>query len=52
MCWHPDGGTLLAVPGTDNDVLLLERLSWTPVTYLTGGHDDIVNVIAFSANGM
>jgi len=28
LAWHPDGGALLAVAGQENDVVLLERLSW------------------------
>jgi hypothetical protein len=28
LAWSPDGGILLAVAGRDQDVVLLERLSW------------------------
>ena len=26
--WHPDGGALLAAPGTDSDIVCYERMSW------------------------
>eukprot|EP00879_Flechtneria_rotunda_P026773 GHRR01028597.1.p1 GENE.GHRR01028597.1~~GHRR01028597.1.p1 ORF type:complete len:442 (+),score=134.31 GHRR01028597.1:154-1479(+) len=52
LAWHPDGGSLLAVSGTDNDVILLERLSWKPVSYLAGAHTGHVRVVAFSPNGV
>jgi WD40 repeat protein len=51
VAWHPDGGTFLAVPGTEQDIVLLERLSWQPASYLTGGHKADVDTIAFSPNG-
>ena len=51
VSWHPDGGTLLAVPGNDNDVVLYERLSWTPTGYLSGGHTAPVNLVVFCPNG-
>ena len=43
---------VVVVAGPDNDVILLERLSWTPVSYLAGGHEGNVGVIAFSPNGV
>jgi hypothetical protein len=49
--WHPDGGILLAVPGTEHDVVLYERMSWSPTGYLAGGHTEHVNCTAFSPNG-
>ncbi|GMH33150.1 hypothetical protein BSKO_00984 [Bryopsis sp. KO-2023] len=55
VSWHPDGGTLLAVPGNDNDVVMLERLSWkegTTRSRLTGVHSQPVNLVAFSPNGI
>ena len=52
LAWHPDGGSLLAAPGTDNDVVLYERLSWEATGYLAGEHKDTVNTLAFSANGV
>ncbi|GFR53169.1 hypothetical protein Agub_g15892, partial [Astrephomene gubernaculifera] len=51
--WHPDGGTVLAVPvGAEGDVALHERLSWEVTGYLSGGHTGAVNVVAFSPNGL
>ncbi|KAJ9534009.1 hypothetical protein QJQ45_027110, partial [Haematococcus lacustris] len=50
VAWHPDGGSLLAAPGTDNDVVLFERLSWSPSAYLAGGHTKAVTAFAFSPN--
>ncbi|KAL6760556.1 hypothetical protein V8C86DRAFT_2550734 [Haematococcus lacustris] len=52
VAWHPDGGSLLAAPGTDNDVVLFERLSWSPSAYLAGGHTKAVTAFAFSPNGL
>lgn len=41
----------IPVPGTDNDVVMLERLSWGVSGYLTGGHTAPVTTLAFSPNG-
>ena len=51
LAWHPDGGSLLAAAGTENDVVCLERLSWDEAFALKGPHTAAVNVIAFSPNG-
>lgn len=51
MAWHPDGGTLLAVPSADNDVILYERYSWTEQGRLGGKHTGPVASVAFSPNG-
>jgi chromosome transmission fidelity protein 4 len=48
--WNPDG-SLLAVPGCDNDVTLFERLSWEPVFSLAGQHSAPVNAVSFSPDG-
>lgn len=37
VAWSPDGGTLLAVAGRDNDAVLLERLSWCVLFLQKGG---------------
>ncbi|GIL74869.1 hypothetical protein Vretimale_2446 [Volvox reticuliferus] len=51
--WHPDGGTVLAVPvGAEGEVVLYERLSWEATGYLSGEHTAAVNVVAFSPNGL
>ena len=42
---------MLAVPASDNRVVLLERLSWEATTYLEGGHSGRVELITFSPNG-
>jgi hypothetical protein len=45
---------LLVVTGRENDVVLVERLSWRPLEhggYLTGGHASSVTALAFSPNG-
>ena len=49
--WHPDGGSLLAVSGTENDVTMIERLSWSVAFSLKGPHTAAVNVLSFSPNG-
>ena len=50
--WHPDGGSVLAVPvGAEGDVALHERLSWEATGYLSGEHRKAVNIVAFSPNG-
>ncbi|KAG2451888.1 hypothetical protein HYH02_003663 [Chlamydomonas schloesseri] len=51
--WHPDGGSVLAVPvGAEGDVALHERLSWEATGYLSGEHRKAVNIVAFSPNGV
>ncbi len=50
--WHPDGGALLAVPGPEGEVALLERLSWRDAGALAGGHAGAVLLCAFSPNGL
>ena len=52
IAWHPDGGSLLAVPGRDDDVVFYERLSWAVAFALGGGHAGPVNLVSFSPNGM
>jgi WD40 repeat protein len=49
--WHPDGGSLLAAPGTDNDIVLYERMSWELAFSLTGQHSAAISLLAFSKNG-
>lgn len=49
--WHPDGGSLLAVPGTENDVSMFERLSWSVAFSLKGPHSAPINLVSFSPNG-
>jgi WD40 repeat protein len=49
--WHPDGGSLLAAPGTDNDIVLYERMSWETAFSLSGQHSGEVSLLAFSKNG-
>ena len=51
LAWHPDGGSLLAAAGTENDIICLERLSWDEAFVLKGPHTAAVNVISFSPNG-
>lgn len=51
IAWHPDGGSLLAVPGLENDVSLFERLSWSVALSLKGPHSAAVNLVSFSPNG-
>ena len=51
VAWHPDGASLLAAAGVDNDIVLYERLSWSTAYSLTDGHTAAVTVIAFSPNG-
>ena len=49
--WHPDGGSLLALPGNDKNVVLYERLSWKVACSLDDEHTEDVNTLAFSPNG-
>lgn len=49
--WHPDGGALLAAPGTEGDVVLYERMSWDAAFSLGGQHAGAVSLVAFSKNG-
>ena len=51
LAWHPDGGSLLAAPGTDHDVVLYERMSWEVAFALAGQHTADVSALAFSRNG-
>ena len=50
IAWHPDG-TLLAVPGTENDVVCYDRDEWKPISYMAGEHSARVNLITYSPNG-
>ncbi|KAI7839202.1 hypothetical protein COHA_007091 [Chlorella ohadii] len=51
--WHPDGGSLLAAPGTEKgDIVLYERMSWEAAFSLAGQHSDDVSLLAFSPNGL
>lgn len=52
IAWHPDGGSLLAIPGTENDITLIERLSWSVAFSLKGPHTEPINLVSFSPNGM
>lgn len=49
--WHPDGGSMLAVPSTAGGIQLIERLSWEASDTLEG-HSDHVNLLTFSKNGL
>eukprot|EP00201_Polytomella_parva_P024329 CAMPEP_0175048066 /NCGR_PEP_ID=MMETSP0052_2-20121109/5961_1 /TAXON_ID=51329 ORGANISM="Polytomella parva, Strain SAG 63-3" /NCGR_SAMPLE_ID=MMETSP0052_2 /ASSEMBLY_ACC=CAM_ASM_000194 /LENGTH=423 /DNA_ID=CAMNT_0016312045 /DNA_START=129 /DNA_END=1397 /DNA_ORIENTATION=- len=52
MSWQPDGA-LLAVPGEEGEVFLVERLSWETAAELAGGeHLAPVILTAFSPNGL
>eukprot|EP00891_Asterochloris_glomerata_P004478 jgi/Astpho2/4478/Aster-x1249 len=50
--WHPDGGTLLALPGKHKNVVLYERLSWKVACSLDDEHTEDINTLAFSPNGL
>ena len=50
--WHPDGGALLAAPGADGSVLLIERLSWEITDELSDGHSGPVHIVVYSSNGL
>ncbi|KAK2080895.1 hypothetical protein QBZ16_000749 [Prototheca wickerhamii] len=50
--WHPDGGSLLAVPGRDGEVSLFERLSWRLVEALPTGLGADLRALAYSPNGV
>ena len=50
LAWHPDG-SLLAVAGTNNNVIIYERLSWEPLHQLDDAHTGLVNCLKFSPNG-
>ncbi|KAL4439932.1 hypothetical protein ABPG75_002933 [Micractinium tetrahymenae] len=50
--WHPDGGALLAAPGTEGDVVFYERMSWEAAFSLGGQHTGAVSLVAFSKNGL
>ena len=51
IAWHPDSGSLLAVPGVENDVSMFERLSWNVAFSLKGPHSAAINLVSFSPNG-
>jgi chromosome transmission fidelity protein 4 len=50
--WHPDGGSLVAVPCHDGSIALYERLSWDVTDELSGGHEGPVHLVQFSKNGL
>jgi chromosome transmission fidelity protein 4 len=50
LAWHPDG-SLLAVAGTSNNVVIYERLSWDPLYELEDAHSGPVKCLEFSPNG-
>lgn len=50
--WHPDGGSLLAVPGRGGEVVLYERLSWRQLSALQTGLSGEAALLAFSPNGL
>ncbi|KAI3431740.1 hypothetical protein D9Q98_004782 [Chlorella vulgaris] len=52
VAWHPDGGSLLAAPGIENDIVLYERMSWAAAITLSGQHSGMVSLLAFSSNGL
>jgi chromosome transmission fidelity protein 4 len=53
LAWHPDGGSLLATPGTnDGDIVFYERLSWEVSFHLEGEHSSPVTLLSFSKNGL
>ena len=47
--WRPDGA-LLALPGQD-EVVCLQRETWTPAHILKGSHSKRVSICAWSSNG-
>jgi WD40 repeat protein len=50
--WHPDG-SVIAIPGPDNNVVVFDALSWdddVEAYRLDDGHTDIVNLVSFSDN--
>lgn len=50
--WHPDGGSLLAVPSADGSITFYERLSWETAGELSGEHASEAHILAFSKNGL
>ena len=53
VAWHPDGGSVIAAPGTANgDVVFYERLSWEISSVLEGEHTCPVSLLAYSKNGL
>lgn len=50
--WHPDGGSILAVPASDGSINFYERLSWEAAGELTGQHSSAAHLLAFSKNGL
>ena len=51
VAWFPDGSLLLA-PGTANNVVVYERMSWNVEAELAGEHSEPVAAIALSRNGL
>ena len=50
LAWHPNG-SLLAVAGTNNSIVIYESLSWEPLHQLDDAHTGLVNCLRFSPNG-
>ncbi|KAL6774417.1 hypothetical protein ACKKBG_A24930 [Auxenochlorella protothecoides x Auxenochlorella symbiontica] len=50
--WHPDGGSLLAAPGQDGEVVVYERLSWRQTAVLSLARGSSQRLVAFSPNGL
>ena len=51
VCWYPDGSSLVA-PGTDNNAVVYERMSWSVEAELAGEHSEPVAAVALSRNGL
>jgi hypothetical protein len=53
LSWHPDGGQTLMVPGSDGDVTVLERYSWTSLDSITVPNlSGEINLVVPSPNGV
>ena len=50
LAWCADG-SLLAVAGPADNIVLYDGLSWTPEGHLDDGHTGAVNCLQFSPNG-
>ncbi|KAI9137719.1 hypothetical protein BKA69DRAFT_1096218 [Paraphysoderma sedebokerense] len=50
LAWHP-WGKYLAVPGTNNDILILKRSDFSTAFTLSSPHENTVTQVAWSPNG-